>query len=91
MDQVPTGETVRFVGFNGTDTIADPHTGCGPSCGDPPHWDDGFTALGARPECGRLTMRVHDGKDTLALEMGPAFRYVQVYSGSECMRPTLPP
>lgn len=79
--QVPSGKTTRCFGFNGTDSIADPHEGC-PACDNPPIWDDGFSALSPPAECPSLVLRILDGDDTMWLELGEGFRYIQVYSGN---------
>jgi len=53
--QVPSGPTSLFTAFDGTTTLAAPHTPCGPACGNAPagtlHWDDGFTPRAALPDC----------------------------------------
>ena len=63
--QCPDGRVQRFDAFNGTDTLADPHTPCGAACGSATsgvHWDDGFTPTAAvAADCANaLTMTVHD-------------------------------
>jgi hypothetical protein len=84
--QVPSGPARRFLGFNGTDTLADPHEGC-PACIHADGsiiWDDGFTNLATVGDCPSLTMRVLDGEeDVLTLELKDGFRYVQVREEEE--------
>jgi len=60
---VPAGPARRFLGFNGSDTLADPHEGC-PACihtDGSMIWDDGFTNLATIADCPSLTMRIMDG------------------------------
>eukprot|EP00037_Helgoeca_nana_P019148 m.185694 g.185694 ORF g.185694 m.185694 type:complete len:417 (-) comp24742_c0_seq2:1946-3196(-) len=80
LGQWPNGSSVTFHGFNGSDAVNDPHDGC-PACGDPPIWDDGFTALAAPDDCSTLTVRVHDGDDTLLLDLDRSYRFVQIFNG----------
>ena len=74
--QVPNGRASAFHGFNGTDSVLDPHPTC-PACEDG-IWDDGFTALAPRADCPVLEARIIDGPDTMLLALEEGFRYVQV-------------
>ena len=87
--QVPNGLASLFHDFNGTGTLSDPHSPCGPACGAGAsiHWDDGFTPRDPyNPACVEasggaplLVMSVHDGpRDRLLLELHGGFQYVQV-------------
>lgn len=78
--QVPSGVTRRFTGFEGDASLAGPREGC-PACGSPAHWDDAFTALAHAADCPKLVAKVHDGDDTMRLELRDGFRYLQVFTG----------